>query len=157
MLTMRPSIIPVKARSTACNISMVSEAESPRRVPLEPRDHLRYRGQMSVPVAVDEGETENTPVESAAAKFVLCGDLTCGIRELRMGRVIFQTGTGCVRVVDQSGACHDEANLWGLHLRSGDQVFCAIPISAPDVILILSPENRSKMNDRGNSLHGSLQ
>ena len=64
---------------------------------------------------------------------------------------------GCVRVVDQSSACHDEANLWSVRFRSGDQVLCAIQISPPDVILILSPENRGQMNDRRNALHGSLQ
>jgi hypothetical protein len=41
--------------------------------------------------------------------------------------------------------------------RSGDQVFRAIEIGSPDVILILSPENRGKMNDRRNALHGLLQ
>ena len=64
---------------------------------------------------------------------------------------------GCVRIVDQSGACHDEANLWSVCFRSGDQVFRAIEISPPDVILILSPKNRSKMNDRRNALYGLLQ
>jgi hypothetical protein len=64
---------------------------------------------------------------------------------------------GCVRIVDQSGARHDEANLWSVCFRSGDQVFRAIEISPPDVILILSPENRSEMNDRRNALDGLLQ
>jgi hypothetical protein len=41
--------------------------------------------------------------------------------------------------------------------RSGDQVFRAIEIGSPDVILILSAENRGKMNDRRNALHGLLQ
>jgi hypothetical protein len=45
---------------------------------------------------------------------------------------------GCVRIVDQSGACHDEASLWSVCFRSGDQVFYAIEISPPDIILILS-------------------
>jgi hypothetical protein len=40
----------------------VNEAERLRRVPLEPRDHLRYRRQMSVPIALDEG-TEDKPPE----------------------------------------------------------------------------------------------
>jgi hypothetical protein len=64
---------------------------------------------------------------------------------------------GCACVVDQSGACHDEAHLWSVRFRSGDQVLCAIQISPPDVILILSSENRGQMNDRRNALHGSLQ
>ena len=110
-----------------------------------------------VPIAVDKAETEDTPVESAIAEFVLRGDLACRIRELGIGRVIFEAGMGCVRIVDQSGACHDEASLWSVCFRSGDQVFCAIETSPPDVILILSPENRSKMNDRRNVLHGRLQ
>jgi hypothetical protein len=84
----------------ACNVSLVNEAERLRRVPLEPRDHLRYGRQMSVPIAVDKGETENAPVESAIAKFVLRGDLACGIRELRIGRVIFEAGMGCVRIIE---------------------------------------------------------
>jgi hypothetical protein len=33
----------------------------------------------------------------------------------------------------------------------------AIEISQPDVILILSPKNRGKMNDRRNALYGWLQ
>jgi hypothetical protein len=41
--------------------------------------------------------------------------------------------------------------------RSGDQVVRAIEIGSPDIILILRPENRGKMNDRGNGLHGLLQ
>ena len=41
--------------------------------------------------------------------------------------------------------------------RSGYQVFRAIEISPPDVILILSPKNRGKMNDRRNALCGLLQ
>jgi hypothetical protein len=36
----------------ARNISMVSEAESLRRMPLEPRNHVPYRRQMAVPIAV---------------------------------------------------------------------------------------------------------
>jgi len=59
---------------------------------------------MSVSIAVDKGETENAPIESAIAKFVLRSDLACGIRDLRIGRVIFEAGMGCVRIVDQSGA-----------------------------------------------------
>src|SRR6202041_4172311 len=112
---------------------------------------------MSVSIAVDKGETENAPIESAIAKLVLRSDLACGIRELRIGRVIFEAGMGCVGIVDQSGACHDEASLWGVCFRSGDQVFCAIEIAPPDVIRILSSENRSKMNDRRNVLHSWLQ
>ena len=56
--------------------------------------------------------------------------------------------------VYQSGTCHDEASLWSVGFRRGDQVFRAIEIGSPDVILILSPENRGKMNDRRNALHG---
>jgi hypothetical protein len=141
----------------ARDVSLVNEAERPRRVPLEPRGQPGYGCQMSVPIAVDKAETENAPIESAIAKFVLRSDLACGIRELRIGRVILEAGMGCVRIVDQSGACHDEANLWSVCFRSGDQVFCAIEISPPDVILILSPENRGKMNDRRSALHGLLQ
>jgi len=47
--------------------------------------------------------------------------------------------------------------LWSIRFRSGDQIFCAIEISPPDLIVILSPENRGKMNDRRNSLYGLLQ
>jgi hypothetical protein len=64
---------------------------------------------------------------------------------------------GCVRIVDQSGACHDEASLWSVGFRCGDQVFRAIKIGSPDIILILSPEDRGKMNDCRNTLHGLLQ
>ena len=95
----------------ACNVSLVNKAESLRGVPLKPRADRRYRGQMSVPIAVDKAETEDAPVESAIAEFVLRGDLACGIRELGISRVIFEAGMGCVRIVDQSGACHDEARL----------------------------------------------
>ena len=66
----------------AGNVSLVNEAESLRRVPLEPRDDRRYRGQMSVPIAIDKAETQDTPVESALAEFVLRGNLVCRIREL---------------------------------------------------------------------------
>ena len=51
----------------------------------------------------------------------------------------------------------DEASLWSVGFRSGDQVFRAIEISPPDIILVLSPENRGKMNDRRNTLDGMLQ
>ena len=98
---------------------------------------------MSVLIAVDKAETEDAPVESAIAEFVLRGDLACRIRELGIGRVIFQAGLGCIRIVNQSGACHDEASLWSVAFRSGDQVFRAIQIGSPDLILILSPDNRS--------------
>jgi hypothetical protein len=47
--------------------------------------------------------------------------------------------------------------LLSVRLRSGDQVLRAIQISPPDVIFILSPENRGQMNDRRSALHGSLQ
>ena len=63
----------------------------------------------------------------------------------------------CVRIVDQSVACYDEASLWSVGFRSGDQVFRAIEIGPPDVILILSPKNGGKMNDRRNALYGLLQ
>lgn len=50
---------------------------------------------------------------------------------------------GWVRIVDQSGACHDEARLWSEGNRRGDQISHAIEIGSPGVILIiLSPENR---------------
>jgi len=64
---------------------------------------------------------------------------------------------GSVRIVDQSGTCHDEASPWSVGSRNGDQVFRAIEIGSPDVILILSPENRGKMNDCRNALDGLLQ
>ena len=54
----------------------MTEAERPRRVPLEPREHRRCRRQVSVPIAIDKGETENAPVEPAVAELVLGGDLT---------------------------------------------------------------------------------
>jgi len=47
--------------------------------------------------------------------------------------------------------------VWTVCFCSGDQVFSAIEISPPDVIRVLSPENRRKMNDRRNVLHGWLQ
>jgi hypothetical protein len=47
---------------------------------------------MSVPIAIDKGETENAPVDSAVAKLVLRGDLACGIREPGIGCVIFEAG-----------------------------------------------------------------
>jgi hypothetical protein len=112
---------------------------------------------MSIPITVDKAETEDTPVESAIAEFVLCGDLACRIRELGIGLVIFEAGMGRIRIVNQSGACHDEASLWSVVFRSGDQVFRAIEIGSPDVILILSPENRGEMNDCRNVLHGLFQ
>jgi hypothetical protein len=56
---------------------------------------------MSIPIAVDKGKTEDAPVESAIAEFVLRGDLACGIRELRIGRVTFEAGMGCVRLLDR--------------------------------------------------------
>src|ERR1700723_3755023 len=103
---------------------------------------------MSVPIAVDKGETENAPIESAIAKLVLRSDLACGIRELRIGRVIFEAGMGCVGIVDQSGACHDEASLWGVCFRSGDQVFCAIEIGPPDVIASVDAEPEPPLPSR---------
>ena len=89
---------------------------------------------------------------SASAAILLAGYASLGT-----GRVVFEAGMGCVRIVDQSGACHDEASLWGVGFRSGDQVFRAIEIGSPDGILIPSPENGGKMNDRRNALHGLLQ
>lgn len=112
---------------------------------------------MSVPIAIDKGQTENAPGQSAVAELVLRSDLACRIGELGIGRIIFAAGMGCVRIVNQSGACHDEANLWSVCFRSGDQVFRPIEISQPDVILILSPKNSNKMNDRQNALYGLLQ
>jgi hypothetical protein len=44
------------------------------------------------------------------------------LRELRIGRLIFEAGRGCVRIVDQSGACYDETSIWSVCFSSGDQV-----------------------------------
>src|SRR5664279_4387315 len=87
---------------------------------------------MSVPIAVDKGETENAPVEFAIAEFVLRCDFACRIRELRIGRVIFESGAEGVRILDQSVACHDEACLWRVCNRRSDQVFRAVEVSEAD-------------------------
>ena len=91
---------------------------------------------MSVPIAVDKGETENAPVEFAIAEFVLRRDFACRIRELRIGRVIFESGAEGVRILDQSGACHDEACLWSVCNRRSDQVFRAVEVSEQIGLLV---------------------
>src|ERR1700748_2360993 len=104
------------------------QAESPRWMPLKPCGNRLYRGHMSVPIAIDKAETKDAPVESAIAEFFFRGDLACRIGTRWIGRVILAAWMRCTRIVDESGACHDEASLGSVRLNRGDQVFSAIEI-----------------------------
>jgi hypothetical protein len=74
-----------------------------------------------------------------------------------MDGILFHTWMGGVFVIDQGGARHDETGVWGMRLRSGNEIARAVEIGAPNRIGIRSSQNRGKVHDRRDALHGLLQ
>jgi hypothetical protein len=135
----------------------MNQAERLCRVALEPPNERWHRSQMSIPVPIDKTDTKSAPVQSAIAKLALRGNLARRIRKRRMGCVLLMPGMVRARIIYQSGACHYEASLRSVCLRRRNQVLRSIEVRSPDVIVILSPKNRRKMNDCRNALGRLLQ